>query len=47
MRDFCEYVFVDTRKSVYLTPKVTRQYTGERPRVPVEKIFGITTFELG
>lgn len=40
VRDFCEYVYVDTRKSVYLSPRITRQYSnGERPRVPVEKIF--------
>ena len=40
VRDYCEHVFVDTRKSVYLSPKITRQYnTGERPRIPVEKIF--------
>lgn len=39
VRDYCDYVFVDTHKSVYLTPKITRQYAGERPRVPVAKIF--------
>ena len=39
VRNYCQYVFVDTHKSIYLTPKVTRQYGTERPRVPVEKIF--------
>ena len=39
VRDYCEFVFIDTHKSVYLTPKLVRQTGGERPRVPVEKIF--------
>ena len=39
VRDYCEFVFIDTRKSVYIPPKVTRQNIGERPRIPIEHIF--------
>jgi hypothetical protein len=31
-------------KSVFET---ARMYTGEPPGVPVERVYGVTTFELG
>ena len=39
VRDYCEYVYVDTKKSRYITPKLQRVHTDERARVPIETIF--------
>jgi HD-GYP domain-containing protein (c-di-GMP phosphodiesterase class II) len=37
--DFCQFVYVDTHKSRFITPKLHREITKDRPRVPIEKIF--------
>lgn len=38
--DFCQFVYVDTHRSRYLTPQLVReQASSNRPRVPIEKIF--------
>jgi len=39
VRDYCEYVWVDIHKCVYVSAKLQRRAQGERPRVPLTEIF--------
>lgn len=39
VRDFCQYVYVDTRRSRYVTPKLIREQAKDRPRIPISQIF--------
>ncbi len=39
VRDYCEHVWVDVHKCVYISAKLARHANGERPRIPLPEIF--------
>ncbi|RLQ21642.1 DUF3391 domain-containing protein [Seongchinamella sediminis] len=39
VRDFCEHVWVDVHKCVYISAKLARHANGERRRIPLPEIF--------
>ncbi|KAA1194282.1 HD-GYP domain-containing protein [Pseudohalioglobus sediminis] len=46
VRDYCEYVWVDIHKCVYVSAKLQRRAQGERPRVPLPEIFKGRTLQV-
>lgn len=39
VRDYCEHVWIDIHKCVYVSPTLARHAKGERPRIPIPEIF--------